>query len=199
MTNVIGFLATFLSAFTSPSQVINVIKSRNNAEVLNGVSVWSIFLIMSTSAVWFTYGLSFGAIWTSVIAMIDVVVYVTISIVVGVYGGRRGILLVALSSFFSLMVVALSLGQLHMGVVGSILSSIMFVPQAMKIYHMRGTPGIYSFSLLSSILIIVSSVMWIWYAFLLQDVWVGAPSPLAIIAGIAMIVVRLQGVDESKI
>ena len=87
MINITGFLATLFGSLTSPSQVVNVIKNRNNAEILDGVSAWSIFIIMANYAVWAIYGLSFDAIWTSAIAMVSIIVYAIISIVIGVYGG----------------------------------------------------------------------------------------------------------------
>lgn len=198
MINITGFLATLFGSLTSPSQVVNVIKNRKNAEILDGVSAWSIFIIMANYAVWAIYGLSFDAIWTSAIAMVSIIVYAIISIVIGVYGGRKSVPLIAIVSLVAFTFISYFLSQVQMGVLGSTLASMMFAPQAMKIYQMRGTPGVYGYSLTSSILIILSAVMWIWYAFLLKDVWVGFYSPFAIAAGIAMIVVRLQGVDDEK-
>lgn len=199
MTNLIGFLATLFGSLTSPSQVVNVIKNRNNAEILDGVSVWSIFIIMANYAVWLVYGLHFDAIWTSAIAMVSIIVYVIISVVIGIYGGRKSVPIVAIVSLVALIFTSSFLGQMQMGILGSTLASLMFIPQAMKIYQMRGTPGVYGYSFSSSILVIASAVMWLWYAFLLKDVWVGIYSPFAITAGVAMIVVRLKGVDESKV
>ena len=67
----LGFIATAISSVTAPSQIVNVFKNRMNPAVLDGVSVWSIFLIMFTLGLWFVYGMRFDAFWTTAIAAID--------------------------------------------------------------------------------------------------------------------------------
>src|SRR5699024_11381041 len=60
-------------------------------------------------------------------------------------------------------------------------------PQAVRIYRARGTDGIYGYSFLSAVMLIVSSLFWIAYAVSLNDIWVAISSPLTIVSGAAII------------
>ena len=195
---ILGFVATAISSVTAPSQIVNVFKNRMNPAVLDGVSVWSIFLIMSTSGLWSVYGIRFDAFWTTAIAAIDIVVYVLISMILLVWAKKWWVPVVALGALLTFIAIAVHSPQSAVGIMGAIFSTLMFTPQAVRIYRARGTDGIYGYSFLSAVMLIVSSLFWIAYAVSLNDIWVAISSPLTIVSGAAIIWVRLRGVDNER-
>ena len=198
LSSMLGFAATATSSVKGPSQIINVFKNRMNPVVLNGVSVWTILLIISSSGLWSVYGLRFDAFWTTALAAIDIVVYVLISMILMVWAKKWWVPIMALGASLVFISIAMHFTQNALGIIGSIFSTLMFIPQAVRIYRVRGTNGIYGYSFFSSVMLIVSSLFWIAYAVSLNDIWVGIYAPLAIVSGAAMIWVRLRGVDDEK-
>lgn len=198
LSSILGLAATATSSVKGPSQVVNVFKNRMNPAVLDGVSVWTILLIMSSSGLWSVYGMRFDAFWTTALAAIDIVLHVLISIILMVWAKKWWVPIMALGASLIFIAIAMHSTQNAVGIMGTIFSTLMFAPQAVRIYRVRGTRGIYGYSFFSAVMIIVASLFWIAYAVSLNDIWVAIYAPMAIVSGAAMIVVRLQGVGDEK-
>lgn len=198
LSSILGFAATATSSVKGPSQVVNVFKNRMNPAVLDGVSVWTILLIMSSSGLWSVYGMRFDAFWTTALAAIDIVLHVLISIILMVWAKKWWVPITALGASLIFIAIAMHSTQNAVGIMGTIFSTLMFAPQAVRIYRVRGTRGIYGYSFFSAVMIIVASLFWIAYAVSLNDIWVAIYAPMAIVSGAAMIWVRLRGIDDEK-
>lgn len=198
LSSILGFVATATSSVTAPSQIVNLFKNRMNPVVLNGVSVWTIFLIMSAMGLWSVYGIRFDAFWNTAVAVIDIVVYMLISMILMVWAKKWWVPIMALGASLTFIAIAMHSPQNAVGIMGTIFSTLKFTPQAVRIYRARGTNGIYGYSFFSAVMLIVSSLFWIAYAVSLNDIWVATFTPLTIVSGAAMIWVRLKGVDDEK-
>ena len=198
LSSILGFAATATSSVKGPSQVVNVFKNRMNPAILDGVSVWTILLIMSSSGLWSVYGMRFDAFWTTALAAIDIVLHVLISMILMVWAKKWWVPIMALGASLIFIAIAMHSTQNAVGIMGTIFSTLMFAPQAVRIYRVRGTRGIYGYSFFSAVMIIVASLFWIAYAVSLNDIWVAIYAPMAIVSGVAMIWVRLRGVDDER-
>lgn len=189
----VGLLATATSSVASPSQVLNVFRMRHSAQVIDAVSGGTVVLVAAKCGIWGVYGTQHGAVWTAVLAALDFTTYLLISGLLFLYAKKWLLPVVAILTAAAAAAVTAMLPQLAAGLLGTALAAVMFYPQAVRIWRVRGTAGVYGFSALSAWMMIVSSVLWILYAAMIVDPLVALSCPLIIGAGATILWARASG------
>lgn len=83
------------------------------------------------------------------------------------------------------------------GAIGSLLSAIIFVPQAVDMWKLRKEPErLEGVSLLTSSLALVNSVIWVWYAWLAKAYWSGAPSLVGFPALLVVVLLKVRSIRQ---
>lgn len=184
----VGLAAVLVTAAMLPNQAVHVIRHRNDAERLRGISLASAAIVCSTSTIWACYGLRFDAVWASITALVDFAFQILVVAVVLRHVRIRVVdVSLVLTCGSVLLASALTLPQNALGVIGAGTSMAMFVPQAVRVIRARGTVSGLAFSPVSAAILTAANTLWLVYGILLEDLWLILPCPFSITSGLLIL------------
>ena len=182
LTNIIGFLATATAGAMSPIQLITLLRANDRRSVSTTVSLPTVMLVCVCQMCWLVYGAQYNVVWTVVLATISLCTQVAILIVcIAVRTIHLRYVVYLASTLVVTAAVALLLTKPSLGLIASILSMVNYLPaayrtwQTMRDARAHGHAATSVYSLPMGIAMVTTNVLWIIYAVLIRDFWVGFP------------------------
>lgn len=182
LTNIIGFLATATAGAMSPIQLITLLRANDRRSVSTTVSPPTVMLVCVCQMCWLIYGAQYNVVWTVVLAIISLCAQIAVLVVciaVRTIHPRYAVYLA--SALVTTAAIAILLTKPSLGLVASMLSMANYLPaayrtwQTMRDARAHGHAATSVYSLPMGIVMVTTNVLWIIYAVLIRDFWVGFP------------------------
>lgn len=197
LINIIGFLAAATAAAVSPLQLIALVRSDDTARSAQTVSLGTLSLICLCNTLWFVYGINHGAIWSAVLAVVAVTVQLSILAICA--ATKRAPL--ALTVGLPIAMVAAGFAATYtpaavLGAIAATMSVANYLPatkrrlDSFRSGEYLREQTVYSTPM--SITMTTTNVLWITYAVLIRDVWVGLPCVVNLAIGLAFTAMNLH-------
>lgn len=194
--DMLGLLATVTTAIVSPLQLLALLRAPvSQRTVLAGtVSMGTVVLLIVCNTCWFVYGIQHDAVWTSVLAVVTLLVQAAI-MVICVHTGRvrAHVAVAAVVTACAVAVLAWHAPAGVLGATGAAMSMANYLPalsqrlrEAVVVGHaapVTAEPAAADapqsvYSLPVGVTMMVGNALWIAYAAAIHGLWVGLPCVL---------------------
>lgn len=177
LTTIIGATATLCSSITQPSQLLHLYKHKHNTSTLKKFSLNSVYRIIIGNSIWCVYGLSQHAIWTSVLAVVAIIVqYIIVALLIHAHVQKTTTLTTSIAIMSVTSYVATLLPTHILGPLGCFCSMVMFIPAAKAAIRAHKNHVNSPYSTTTALIMCSANVTWLIYAIALQDIWIGLPT-----------------------
>lgn len=195
VSNVLGLLAAATAASIAPLQLITLLRARDRHAAAASVSITTVLLLCVCNTTWLVYGVLYGALWSAVLAVVTICIEIALLIVCWRVGRVSGFTVLAI--YVTLACVGYIARYAPAGVLGAVaaaMSMTNYVPAVVRRLCgvRRHTQGESVYSTPMGAMMMTTNVLWIAYAAMIGDIWVGVPCVVNFIAGVVFVAAGLR-------
>lgn len=215
--DIIGFCATVVAALVSPAQLFILLRAdkhhsrADSTHPAHTVSLISTVLVCVCNTLWCVYGVFHGATWSAVLGAVVItvqitalVVCITARVIQWWFLAYLGVLLGAVAYAGYLMPAAL------LGATAAGMAVLNYVPAAIKQYKAvcrvrRSSSGGSALNTSTAyprgmgLIMLSANLLWIMYAVVIHDMWVGLPCAINAVTSVVFIVTHTVAVRSKAV
>ena len=198
LADILGFCAVVVAAAVSPAQLLALLRADKHhsrtdpAHPAHTVSLVSTVLVCVCNTLWCVYGVLHGAMWSAVLGAVAITVQITVLMVCVTARVIQWWFLACLGVLLGAVVYA---GYLMpaglLGFTAASMAVLNYLPAAAKQYRAvrSGTLGTRTaYSLGMGLIMLSANLLWIAYAVVIRDIWVGLPCVINAATSVVFIV-----------
>lgn len=205
LTDLFGGLGTLAAFVMWLPQGLRTWQKRHDTEALLGLSLATPILILANSLVWIVYGVFAGSFWAGAPAIVIApVTALSAALIHRAHSKLTGDSNLSIPSITTVLAVVIpcmmymlspTLGEHTAGVIGSLLSTGLLIPQALRTFALTDKPDMLAgVSVQTQVLLIINAASWIIYGLLGGAFWISVPCylNLPIAAFVLVLVLRAR-------